>query len=453
MIDMHPDTSLHIARLRHAELTSMVDHLLRRPLAVQSGVRSTRELASEFRVLVRTSGAHLHLRRVDGRSRDGALDPAVPAFLRRRRCRCAASSATSSCSTSSTTSRSSARRSPDRRPTRSPPTTAPPSSLVIKENLGIVLYFFLPIPTNRCGLTVPGNRHRAVRRPAPGRRRPRSSRGRTSCSVADSGRPSAAGVQPADRPIGSTGQCHRRSPCDAASARRDAPAVGAIGVQHAGVRTPDTRMGRCKRHRLVRSGVMGQLVAVTEKPSSSPGVVRFELNRALTGMGHEHFRSAEEAFGPRPAAELARRLFATGQADGRPRVLQHRDRRPGQGIVVGRAGRRRALPLPVLAAGDVASDVRGPPTCRGRPRPGRRRRAQTVRLVATRRWPKRPSGCRCTCSSAAVPPASAGRRSRDSCRVRAGRVSRRMRRDRRPEGRPARIAPRTSPLAQSNVRS
>ena len=59
---------------------------------------------------------------------------------------------------------------------------------------------------------------------------------------------------------------------------------------------------------------MGQLVAVTEKPSTSPGVVRFELNRALTGMGHERFRSSAEAFGPRPAAELARRLFATGQA-------------------------------------------------------------------------------------------------------------------------------------------
>ena len=42
--------------------------------------------------------------------------------------------------------------------------------------------------------------------------------------------------------------------------------------------------------------------------------MRFELNRALTGMGHEHFRSAADAFGPRPAAELARRLFATGQA-------------------------------------------------------------------------------------------------------------------------------------------
>src|SRR4051794_16151523 len=61
---------------------------------------------------------------------------------------------------------------------------------------------------------------------------------------------------------------------------------------------------------------MGQPVAVTEKTSSSPGIVRFELNRALTGMGHEHFGSATAAFGNRPAAELARRLFATGQVDG-----------------------------------------------------------------------------------------------------------------------------------------
>ena len=58
---------------------------------------------------------------------------------------------------------------------------------------------------------------------------------------------------------------------------------------------------------------MGQLVAVTEKPTASPGVARFELNRALTGMGHEHYGSAGEAFGPQPAAELARRLFGTGQ--------------------------------------------------------------------------------------------------------------------------------------------
>jgi len=60
---------------------------------------------------------------------------------------------------------------------------------------------------------------------------------------------------------------------------------------------------------------VGQLVAVTEKPSPLPGVVRFELNRALTGMGHERFRTADEAYGPRPAAELARRLFATGQVN------------------------------------------------------------------------------------------------------------------------------------------
>jgi hypothetical protein len=61
---------------------------------------------------------------------------------------------------------------------------------------------------------------------------------------------------------------------------------------------------------------VGQPVAVTEKPSSSPGIVRFELNRALTGMGHEHFASTAEAFGNRPADELARRLFATGQVAG-----------------------------------------------------------------------------------------------------------------------------------------
>ena len=60
---------------------------------------------------------------------------------------------------------------------------------------------------------------------------------------------------------------------------------------------------------------MGQLVAVEQKPSPLPGVVRFELNRALTGMGHERFRNSAEAVGPTPAAELARRLFATDQVD------------------------------------------------------------------------------------------------------------------------------------------
>jgi len=61
---------------------------------------------------------------------------------------------------------------------------------------------------------------------------------------------------------------------------------------------------------------MGQLVGVIENKSTMAGLVRFELNRNLTGSGHERFASAHEAKGPRPAAELARRLFDTGQVAG-----------------------------------------------------------------------------------------------------------------------------------------
>ena len=61
---------------------------------------------------------------------------------------------------------------------------------------------------------------------------------------------------------------------------------------------------------------MGQLVAVTEKPSSTPGVVRFEINRTLSGSGHERFRSVVDAHGNTPSDELARRMFATGQVAG-----------------------------------------------------------------------------------------------------------------------------------------
>jgi len=58
---------------------------------------------------------------------------------------------------------------------------------------------------------------------------------------------------------------------------------------------------------------MGQLVGVVEKPSTTPGVVRFELNRSLSGMGHEHFSSMLDAIGTKPSAALARQLFATGK--------------------------------------------------------------------------------------------------------------------------------------------
>ena len=61
---------------------------------------------------------------------------------------------------------------------------------------------------------------------------------------------------------------------------------------------------------------MGQPVTVVQKPSSRPGIVRFEINRAITGMGHERYRVDEEVAGDRPPDELARRLFDHGGIDG-----------------------------------------------------------------------------------------------------------------------------------------
>ena len=63
------------------------------------------------------------------------------------------------------------------------------------------------------------------------------------------------------------------------------------------------------------SARMGQMVGVVEKKSATPGVVRFELNRSLSGMGHERFESTVDAIGPKPSAALARQLFATGKVD------------------------------------------------------------------------------------------------------------------------------------------
>ncbi len=57
---------------------------------------------------------------------------------------------------------------------------------------------------------------------------------------------------------------------------------------------------------------MGQAVAVFEKPTTTPGVVRFELNRSLTGSGHERYDSIDACTGERPPDVLARRLFERG---------------------------------------------------------------------------------------------------------------------------------------------
>ncbi len=60
---------------------------------------------------------------------------------------------------------------------------------------------------------------------------------------------------------------------------------------------------------------MGQPVTVIERPSRRSGVVRFELNRCITGTGHEIYRAGEEIVGERPADVLARRLFEHGGID------------------------------------------------------------------------------------------------------------------------------------------
>lgn len=58
---------------------------------------------------------------------------------------------------------------------------------------------------------------------------------------------------------------------------------------------------------------MGQPIVVIEKPSiANPGMVRFETNRAITGMGHERYVAGSEVRGDRPPDELARRLLAHG---------------------------------------------------------------------------------------------------------------------------------------------
>jgi hypothetical protein len=57
---------------------------------------------------------------------------------------------------------------------------------------------------------------------------------------------------------------------------------------------------------------VGQPITVVERPTTRADVVRFEINRSLTGMAHERYRSRAEATGPRPPDELARRLFDHG---------------------------------------------------------------------------------------------------------------------------------------------
>lgn len=60
---------------------------------------------------------------------------------------------------------------------------------------------------------------------------------------------------------------------------------------------------------------MGQPVTVVATKSSTPGVLRFETNRVLTGMSHERYRSADDIVDDRWVDQLAARLFENGGID------------------------------------------------------------------------------------------------------------------------------------------
>ena len=97
---------------------------------------------------------------------------------------------------------------------------------------------------------------------------------------------------------------HGTGACDGVGpATGDAGCGGGVGGVAA--------IGGQRTHGLTSSLAMGQPITVVEKRGPA-GVVRFELNRSLTGMGHERYRSAAEASGDEPDAMLARRLFEHG---------------------------------------------------------------------------------------------------------------------------------------------
>lgn len=54
---------------------------------------------------------------------------------------------------------------------------------------------------------------------------------------------------------------------------------------------------------------MGQRIRVTERRGAKAGTAVYDLNRSLTGMGHERYRSPADAVGNRPCDVLARRLL------------------------------------------------------------------------------------------------------------------------------------------------
>ena len=57
---------------------------------------------------------------------------------------------------------------------------------------------------------------------------------------------------------------------------------------------------------------MGQPITVVAKPSSNPSIIRYETNRAITGMGHERYSDLADIIDDRAVDELARRVLEHG---------------------------------------------------------------------------------------------------------------------------------------------
>jgi hypothetical protein len=57
---------------------------------------------------------------------------------------------------------------------------------------------------------------------------------------------------------------------------------------------------------------MGMIISVSEKRTARHDIVRFETNRALTGMDHERYQADVEVEGDRPPDVAARALFEHG---------------------------------------------------------------------------------------------------------------------------------------------
>ena len=57
---------------------------------------------------------------------------------------------------------------------------------------------------------------------------------------------------------------------------------------------------------------MGLAINVKEYPTATFGVYRFELDRNLSGMGHERYNSLTDVIFDRPPDRLARLLFERG---------------------------------------------------------------------------------------------------------------------------------------------